>query len=573
MKRNKYSVLLFALLLGFMAMAQEVNLEVAGNREIEPAYRITRQPKLIDTVIPYSEIQYPLLSLKYETTFSLDTIQAAKIKLVDKLPEIYPGYVRVGVGSKFMPLAEVYYNSVRSRKLVYGAHLKHLSSFGAIPGYAPAQFDRTQLNLTAIYNENKYSIDGRMHFNSMGLHQYGFANENAPKDSIAQRFTDFGASFLFSKHKKDSLSFNYNAGLKYNYFQDKKPKADTMVNWYARENYVELNGKAWYKLKKEIINADLDLKLNSYRYGVPGDSVSSIDTGLVNTDFIFNLRPNITTYAKNNRLKIKFGADLALNVTGTQTKSRAKMYVYPDIELKYSLFDDILIPYLEIKGGLVQNTFKSLSRQNEFLLSNIQLANENNIINATLGIKGTLSDKMMFNANARFGIVKDKALFVTDTLYARSNQFRVIYEDMNVASIQGSLIYQSTEKLKIEAIGTFNSYMTKNTIFAWNLPQIQVVARGYYKIRENLSVQLDANLEGGRYAQVYKQSESDHTENMQYAKKLGFISDLNLGAEYQYSKKLSAFLQFNNLAAQRYKRWYNYPVQGFQVLGGVTFKF
>ncbi len=556
-----------------MAMAQEVNLEVAGNREIEPAYRITRQPKLIDTVIPYSEIQYPLLSLKYETTFSLDTIQAAKIKLVDKLPEIYPGYVRVGVGSKFMPLAEVYYNSVRSRKLVYGAHLKHLSSFGAIPGYAPAQFDRTQLNLTAIYNENKYSIDGRMHFNSMGLHQYGFANENAPKDSIAQRFTDFGASFLFSKHKKDSLSFNYNAGLKYNYFQDKKPKADTMVNWYARENYVELNGKAWYKLKKEIINADLDLKLNSYRYGVPGDSVSSIDTGLVNTDFIFNLRPNITTYAKNNRLKIKFGADLALNVTGTQTKSRAKMYVYPDIELKYSLFDDILIPYLEIKGGLVQNTFKSLSRQNEFLLSNIQLANENNIINATLGIKGTLSDKMMFNANARFGIVKDKALFVTDTLYARSNQFRVIYEDMNVASIQGSLIYQSTEKLKIEAIGTFNSYMTKNTIFAWNLPQIQVVARGYYKIRENLSVQLDANLEGGRYAQVYKQSESDHTENMQYAKKLGFISDLNLGAEYQYSKKLSAFLQFNNLAAQRYKRWYNYPVQGFQVLGGVTFKF
>lgn len=553
--------------------AQEVNLEVAGNREIEPAYRITRQPKLIDTVIPYSEIQYPLLSLKYETTFALDTIKAAKIKLVDKLTEIYPGYVRLGIGSKFMPLAEVYYNSVRSRKLVYGAHLKHLSSFGTIPGYAPAQFDRTQLNLAATLNENKYSLDGKMHFNSMGLHHYGFANENAPKDSIAQRFSDFGTSFLYSKHKKDSLSFNYSAGLKYNYFQDKKPEADSLADWYGRENYIELNGKAWYKLRKEIINADLDLKLNSYRYGTEGDSLSSVDTALSNTDFIFNLRPNITTYAKNNRLKIKFGANLALDVTSMQSKSRIRAYIYPDIELKYSMFDDILIPYLEIKGGLVQNTFKSLSRQNEFILSNIQLANENQAINATLGIKGTLSNTIMFNASARFGVVKNKALFVTDTLYARGNRFRVVYDDMNIASIQGSLIYQASEKLKIEGIGTFNSYMTKNYIYAWNLPQIQVVARGYYKVMDKLSLQLDANLEGGRYTQVYTESESDHTENQQYAKKLGFITDLNLGAEYLYSQKMSGFLQFNNVAAQRYKRWYNYPVQGFQVMGGVTFKF
>ncbi|MGV3630454.1 MAG: hypothetical protein ACO1O6_04585 [Bacteroidota bacterium] len=573
MKKNKQILAFFAILLSFVGSAQEVTLEVAGNREIEPAYRISRQPVLIDTVIPYSEIQYPLLSLKYETTFALDTIQAARIKLVDKLPEIYPGYVRVGVGSKFMPLAEVYYNSVRSRKLVYGVHAKHLSSFGAIPGYAPAQFDRTQLNLAATLNENKYSIDGRMHFNSMGLHHYGFADENAPKDSIAQRFSDFGTSFLYSKHKKDSLSFNYSAGLKYNYFQDKNRKADTLDGWYGRENYVELNGKAWYKLKKEIINADLDLKLNSYKYGIEGKNLSAIDSALSHTDFIFNLRPNITTYAKNNRLKIKFGADLALDVTSTQSKNRAKVFVYPDIELKYSMFDDILIPYLEIKGGLVQNTFRSLARQNEFILSNIQLANENNVINASLGIKGTLSNKIMFNANARFGIVKDKALFMTDTLYSRANRFRVIYEDMNIASIQGSLIYQSSEKLKIEGIGTFNSYMTKHTIFAWNLPQIQVVARGYYKVMNNLALQLDVNLEGGRYAQVYSLEEADIVENMLYAKKLGFITDLNVGAEYQYSQKLSAFLQFNNVAAQRYKRWYNYPVQGFQVMGGVTFKF
>ncbi|MCE3295603.1 MAG: hypothetical protein K0R65_1317 [Crocinitomicaceae bacterium] len=557
---------LFALLLSFVSFSQEVNLEVAGNREIEPAYRLSKQPKLIDTVIPYSEIQYPLLSLKYETAFALDTIKAAKIKLVDKLPDIYPGYVRVGVGSKFMPLAEVFYNSVRSRKLVYGAHLKHLSSFGSIPGYAPAQFDRTQLNLAATLNENKYSVDGRMHFNSMGLHHYGFAREDAPKDSIAQRFSDFGMSFLYSKHKKDSLTFNYSAGLKYNYSQDKQPSFDSL--YHARENYVNLHGTAWYKLRKEIVSADVELIMNQYNRI---DGTGKKDYSLADTpvDLIFRLAPNITTYAQNNRLKVKFGANLNVN----SHFGKGTIYIAPDIELKYSMFDDILIPYLEIKGGLVQNTFKSLAGQNEFILSNIPLENEYQVINTSLGIKGTLSNTIMFNANARFGVVKDKALFVTDTLFSGGNRFNVVYEDMNIASIQGSLIYQSSEKLKIEGIGTFYSYMTKNYIYAWNLPQIQVVARGYYKVMDNLSVQLDANLEGGRYAQVYTEAESDRVENLQFAKKLGFITDLNLGAEYLYSQRLSAFLQFNNLAAQRYKRWYNYPVQGFQVMGGVTFKF
>lgn len=573
MKRNKAIVITFILLLSQFVSAQEVNLEVAGNREIEPAYRITKQPKLIDTIIPYSEIQYPLLTLKYSTTFALDTIKSAKIKLVDKLPELFPGYVRIGVGSKFMPLAEVYYNSTRSRKYVYGAQLKHLSSYGTMEGYAPAQFDRTNLDLTGVLNESKYSLDGRLHYSNMGLHQYGFANENAPKDSIAQRFSDFGISGLYSKHKKDSLSFNYNIGLKYNYFQDKKSKVDTLSDWYGRENYLELNGKAWYKLKKEIINADLDLKLNNYKYGLFGDSLSAIDTALVNTDFIFNLKPNITTYAKNNRLKVKFGVDIALNVMDNKINSELKAFIYPDIEVKYSLFDDILIPYLEIKGGLKQNTFKSLSRENEFILSNVILQNENNVINGAVGIKGTLSKSIMFNASARFSMIKNKALFVNDTLHARGNQFRVVYDNMQVATVQGSIIYQAAEKFKIEGIGIYNSYLTKNYIYAWNLPQVQVIARGFYKILPNLNLQVDANLEGGRYAQVFTKAESDKEENTQFAKKLGFITDLNLGAEYLYSNKMSAFIQFNNFAAQRYKRWYNYPVQGFQVMGGVTFKF
>ncbi|MES2589936.1 MAG: hypothetical protein V4622_13240 [Bacteroidota bacterium] len=553
--------------------SQEVNLEVSGNREIEPAYRITKQPKLIDTIIPYSEIQYPLLSLKYETTFALDTIKSAKIKLIDKLADLYPCYAKLGVGSKFMPMAEFYFNSLRSRKSVYGIHLKHLSSVSAIKGFAPSQFDKTNLSLFGTLNEKKYSLDGAMHFSSFGLHQYGLRNENTPKDSIAQRFSDFGTSFTYTKHKHDTLSFNYLVNLKYNYFQDKNSKVDSLQNWFGRENYVNLNSRAWYKFGKEIISADASLALNAFKYGLPNDSLSAFDKGFVNTNLIFNLAPNITTFAKNNRLKIKFGVNFALDILNDNIQPKTKVFLYPDIELKYSFFDDILIPYLEVKGGLKQNTFKSLSQENEFLLSNVYLQNENNNVNGKIGLKGTLSNTLMFNTSASFGIYKNKALFVNDTLISGGNQFAVIYDEINVATIQASLIYQVAEKLKIEGIGIFNSYQAKNNIYAWNLPQIQVIARTSYKVMEKLTVKFDLNLEGGRFAKVYTKADSDFEENQQFAKKLGFIPDFNLSGEYHYNQKLSAFLQFNNFVAQRYNRWYNYPVQGFQVLGGVSFRF
>jgi len=46
-----------------------------------------------------------------------------------------------------------------------------------------------------------------------------------------------------------------------------------------------------------------------------------------------------------------------------------------------------------------------------------------------------------------------------------------------------------------------------------------------------------------------------------------------LGAEYRYTKKLSAFIQFNNIASSPYNKWEDYPTQRFGILGGLTYSF
>ena len=49
------------------------------------------------------------------------------------------------------------------------------------------------------------------------------------------------------------------------------------------------------------------------------------------------------------------------------------------------------------------------------------------------------------------------------------------------------------------------------------------------------------------------------------------IVDINLGAEYRYSKMLSFFVNFNNIANTRYYRWEKYPSQRFNLMAGLTF--
>jgi hypothetical protein len=293
-----------------------------------------------------------------------------------------------------------------------------------------------------------------------------------------------------------------------------------------------------------------------------------LDSGIVRNNTIISLKPSITTFAKNNRFKAQIGVDLTLDIAEENQFS-----IFPLVEVKYSLFNDLFIPYLGAKGGVKQNRFKTLTQTNEFLLPNINMLNENTAIDLYFGIKGTLSKQIGFNVNASFANVKNKALFVTDTLFSTRNKFNVIFDTLNITTIEGSIYFQMNEKLKVDAIGRYYSYQLKSNTYAWNLPQFQIMTRGSYNLFDKFLVNLDLNFEGGRKALVYSKEENTTEENNQFAKTLGFVADVNLGLEYRYNKRISAFLQCNNLASQRYNRWYNTPVQGFQVLGGVTFRF
>ena len=563
------------ILFGSLAFGQGgsdvVTIVGLGNRQVEPAYRMTENPKIIDTTIASPVSEYPLLFLQYSTSIELDKISPATIKTEPKLLQLYQTYVKLGVGTELMPLGEIYFDSKRDRKFLYGAHAQHLSSFGNFENYAPAQFDRTKVGLYGALNEKRYSLRSNVHYNNQGLHYYGWKipTDSVNRDETAQRFQDVGGSFNFASHKKDSATLNYTIGMEYSNYTSKKPLLDSLSDWRASENYFALKTSGFYKYGKEIFAADFNVRYNGYKYGVESDTNSfALDSGIVRNNTLINLKPTISTFSKDNRFKAKIGVDIVVDANTT-----TKAHIYPVAELKYSLFNDIFIPYLGLRGGLKQVTFKTLTQENEFLLTNVMLRNESTAIDAYFGFKGTLSKRMSFNLSASFARVNDKAPFVTDTTFSVGNKFNVIYDTLNLTTLEGSLSYQLNEKLKIDAMARYNSYSLLNNSYAWNLPQWKAVVKGSYNLFDKFLVNLDLNFEGGRKALVYASEQGVTLENGQYAKTLGFIADINLGLEYRYNKRISAFIQMNNLASQRYNRWYNHPVQIFQFMGGITARF
>lgn len=556
--------------IGSAVLAQDVILQGQTRREIEKAQRIAGRPVIDDTIIQQKVTEYPLLSTQFKTTTEVDRIEPATIKIKEQLDQLYTTYIKLGVGTELMPLGEVYFNNTRSRKYVYGANVKHLSSWGNIPDYERNTFDRTSLGVYGGINEKRYQLLGDFHYRNQGLHYYAIQApiDSLGKDRTRQRYNDLGFDVLYKSNAKiDTFGINYQLGLKYNHFNTLKPSIDSLADWRSRENFFAINGLGEYRLKENIYSVGLDVMHNKYRYGSETDSISPIDTAIVRPNTIISLKPSFKTYLWNDKFKATVGLDLTINADG-----KTKVHIYPVAEVKYSLFNDMFIPYIGVRGGMKQTSLKSLTLENEFLRPNVAMKNESTAIDIYGGFKGTLSRSISFNIGGGYSFIQNMALFVNDTVYSPGNRFDVIFDTAKVFTLEGSISYQALEKLKIDVMGRYRSYELKNNVHAWNKPDFELVTRVHYNLFDKFYANFDFKLETGRKALVYAAGEGVQEEDLQYFKKLGAIYDFNLGLEYRYTRRLSVFVQLNNVAAQRYQRWYNAPVHSFQVLGGLTFR-
>lgn len=231
----------------------------------------------------------------------------------------------------------------------------------------------------------------------------------------------------------------------------------------------------------------------------------------------------------------------------------------------------MIIPYAGVNGGLIKNSFRSLSKENMFVDTTLRYVNTNNKYNAFIGLRGNLSSKTSYDAKVSYAQYDSLQFFVID--YSGSNQvynrFSVVYDNTTLLTVGGQLKYQFKEKLNLIAKGNYYIYKTKNLTRAYQKPDFDLTFSGIYNLQSKIIVKADLFFVGQQWAQT-QITDNNGVASLSPKQLKGYV-DANLEAEYRYSKMLSFFVKFNNIANQRYYKWDRYPSQRFNFMFGVTF--
>jgi hypothetical protein len=307
------------------------------------------------------------------------------------------------------------------------------------------------------------------------------------------------------------------------------------------------------------------------RYFLPG----KIDLG-VGVDYNHNAGDHDTT--KNTIVKIqpmfsargkKFDAAIGINISidaGTETKT----YPYPQASFSYDIINHIIVPYIKLGGYLERNSYRTLTSVNPFIntTNSFTLRNTQHKYELTGGLRGSLSSELVYDVHATQMELVDAPFFV-NTTFAQDvfqNKFMVVYDNVTITNVHGQLGWQHFEKIRVTATGDWYRYVMANELHPWHTPTLKISLLGEYNLQDKIIARMNIYYLNGQYAKL----EGPNGVTVQNLK--GLV-DVNIGFEYRYTKFLSAFLNFNNLAAQRYERWYAYPTQKFNLMGGLTYTF
>lgn len=179
------------------------------------------------------------------------------------------------------------------------------------------------------------------------------------------------------------------------------------------------------------------------------------------------------------------------------------------------------------------------------------------------GFKGSLANQFTFNLKASYSQEKNVNLFVNDQVDGKT--FLTVYSpEMEVFQFHGELGYIRGEDFSFNTGLTYKNFAKiGGQTRAWGLIPLEFTAALRWKILEDLNFKADAFAWDGP---AYRTLDGD-------ARKGDKAFDLNAGLDFRLNRNFDLWLQANNIFNNRYERWNQYEVFGFNILGGVIFRF
>jgi hypothetical protein len=546
-----------------------VNVVKPYTPSISDAFKVKETPSLEDEDnTKKEEIKYQIFSFPVASTFVPAKGTASD---VDKTVQerLYKNYATLGFGNYGTAIAELFVTENLNDKEYVGGMFRHQSSQGGIKqAMLSDKYYDTSLDLTYGNKQQNYAWKTDFGYQNQAYNWYGLPETVLqPQIDLVDPKNGFQNLYLGGKINFNEGIFN-EVGVKYSHFWDSYGSAEN--RFYVKPTFsldvldskIKTNVSIDYlggTFEKDFTNAISPLKYGYLNLGINPNYVMN------KTDLTLNLGVNLF-YSVDNQ------------------NSTSKFFIYPKATASYKVVGNLMIAYAGAEGELKQNSYRDFTNSNPFVSPTLNVAPTDAQYDIYVGLKGKLANTVAYNIRGSYLNEKNKALFVhngfdmftTNTAnYHYGNSFDVVYDNMKTISFFGELKADFSKTVAFGINGTFNSFTTDAQTEAWNLPAIKLGTSLDVAITSKWFAGAHLFFVGDRKDVNYIQSLIAIFPPQYYPEtttiKSYFDANLNLG--YKYSERFTAFLKFNNLANQGYQKWVNYPVQGFQVLLGASYKF
>lgn len=550
MKYLKLIILPALILVGLTEMhaqQEEVRVVKPYNPTLSGAEKIQLLPELDDDVeYDMPEFEYSLFTKRYETGFRVTPIKPAKMVQMP-LDKLYKSQVKLGAGNYLTPLAEVRINQLRSSRGSFGVALRHHSMNGKVKLENKEKVD-------GGFNENELSVYGKR-YSGYNIFEYkagGSYNTNL--------YYGVDTAFHDSLTKPDMLH-RYYLGYAAVGFQTARPDSFRTVHRGTLDYYFFSRDLSQME-HAAALDYNIEHPFRGFRIG--GDA--GLEYIGHPTDLVTPLKNHwqikVNPYFQKRSEEWMF--QLGLN---TYTEIRNSSLQLPKVHLRgkfsFNIVKNVLVPYFGVDGYQELNSYRGLIEENPFFIPPFEIEPTNHRLIVYAGLKGKFTDNLAWNIRGSYSSVDNQYFFVTDTLDELHNTFTVLYDDMTKAAVSGELNIRPTKSLKFVLKGNYYNYQMSREEHAWYQQNLDIGLQGKYNMGDKILIDGGLFVIGPRY---YPSLTAGGDPG-----KLGTTVDLNLGAEYRYTNLLSFWLKFNNMTAQPYYLWYNYPSYRFRVMLGFTY--
>ena len=521
---------------------ENVEIEIIKEREITlpPANRNFEKipPRPAEAIKP--PITYDFQSFSFQAPQSNPLIRPLKLKQ-ENPSHVYGGFLRVGYGNYTSPLLEAYYNTRRDKNKLIGAHLLHASADkGPVDGRNSGS-GSTGLSVFGRSFTKGISLSGNAGFENRSTHFYGYpAGTQVEASDIKQSFNLLKIAGALSNAKNSDFSYKLGAGV--SHLADK---------FDARETEIDLEFSSAYEISEET---KINLKGDYFYINRKDNNVEKHGRSL------FILSPSVS-FMPLEDLKVSVGFKTAFENDTIDSKS---VHVYPDIKASYPISPTV-DAVASLSGGIEKVSLQSLSYDNMWLAPDVPIFHTNKTIDFNVGLNAKLGNKISAHSGLAVANLKNWYYFVNTA--ADQSKFTVLYDGgsgTKRANLYAAVSYLQSEIAKFMLRADLYRYSTARLDEPWHRPTYRVTANAFYNLYDKLLFNVDVIAQGGMKA---FEPVTDTTV------KLDAAFDLNFKTEYLFSQSFSAFIQLNNIASSKYPVFLNYPVRGFQLLGGVTWSF